>query len=240
MNKTEQLIQDRIKYLRENTDFVEAIFKSLVGYAIIASDFDGNVIAYNEGAHQIYSYTPEEIIGKKVIDIFFPKDFIKAGNLQKCIAELVEKGRLSYEGEMIKKNGKRFPAQILFTLTKNKNDKVVGFVIIVEDLTVRKRAEEETQRYANKLEQSNAELASNRAFLAAILDSTIDAILTVDEHGIIQSINKATIDLFGYKANELISKEIDILTSGDILIESLKSLSRKKFKGGGGRDALSD
>jgi len=44
----EELIQDRIKYLRDNTDFVTALFESLIGYAIIAADFDGNVIAYNE------------------------------------------------------------------------------------------------------------------------------------------------------------------------------------------------
>ena len=72
------LIQDRIKYLRDNTDFVSTLFESLIGYAVIASDFDGNIIAYNEGAHQIYGYAPEEIIGKKSIEIFFPKEFIGA------------------------------------------------------------------------------------------------------------------------------------------------------------------
>jgi len=54
------LIQERIKELRENTDFVNALMESLIGYAIIAADFDGNIIAYNEGARQIYGYNPEE------------------------------------------------------------------------------------------------------------------------------------------------------------------------------------
>ena len=58
------LIQERIEYLREHTDFVSALFDSLIGYAIIAADFDGNIIAYNEGAREIYGYAPEEIIGK--------------------------------------------------------------------------------------------------------------------------------------------------------------------------------
>jgi len=31
-------IQDRIKYLRENTDFVPAVFDSLIGYAIIGEE----------------------------------------------------------------------------------------------------------------------------------------------------------------------------------------------------------
>jgi len=72
-NNIQQLIQDRIRDLRENTDFVSTLFESLVGYAIIAADFDGNIIAYNEGARQIYGYAPEEIIGKKYGDILPPR-----------------------------------------------------------------------------------------------------------------------------------------------------------------------
>jgi len=147
---SQQLIQDRIRELRENTDFVSTLFESLVGYAIIAADFDGNIIAFNEGAHQIYGYAPEEVIGKQNVEVFFPEDFIEAGKLQQIIDDLVGKGRFSYEGEKVRKNGESFPAQILFTLTKDKSGKVVGLIEIVEDLTERKKVEEANLR---KLEQ---------------------------------------------------------------------------------------
>ena len=141
-----QLIQERIKDLRENTDFVNALLESLVGYAIIAADFDGNVIAYNEGAHQIYGYAPKEVITKQNIEIFFARDFIEGGQLQQIINELIEKGRYSYEGEKVRKDGEKFPAQILFTQTKDRNGNVVGLIEIVEDLTERKQAEETKTR----------------------------------------------------------------------------------------------
>jgi len=160
---SQQLIQDRIRELRENTDFVSTLLESLTGYAIIAADFDGNIIAYNEGAHQIYGYTPEEIIGKQNLEIFFPQEFIAAGSLQQATTELIDKGRFSYEGEQIRKNGEIFPAQILFTLTKNKSGKVVGFIEIVADLTERKRAERmeaEAQALAERAEQLERELHS--------------------------------------------------------------------------------
>ena len=154
------LVQDRIKYLRDSTDFVSTLFESLIGYAIFAADFDGNIIAYNEGARQIYGYTSEEIIAKQNIDIFFPKDFIETGKLQQIIDELIGKGRYSYEGEKVRKNGERFPAKSLFTLTKDKDGKVVGFIEIVEDITERKRAEEaanllaeEKAAYVERLEE---------------------------------------------------------------------------------------
>jgi len=213
-NTSQQLIQDRIEELRESTDFVSTLLESPIGYAIIAADFDGNVIAFNEGARQIYGYTPEEVTGQQGIEIFFPEDFIEGGKLQELIDNLMEKESFSYEGEKVRKNGERFPAQILLTLTKDKSGKVVGFIEMVEDLTERKRAEDELKRF-------NAELESSRGFLAGILDSTVDAILTADEDGIIQSLNRRTTDLFGYGEDELIGKEIDILVKGTICSLSL-------------------
>jgi len=155
-NTSQQLIQDRIRELRENTDFVNALLESLIGYAIIAADFDGNIIAFNEGACEIYGYAPEEIIGQQSIEIFFPEDFIEAGKLQAIIADLIEKGGFSYEGEKVRKNGESFPAQILFTLTKDKSGKVVGFIEIVADLTERKKVQEANLR----IEQLEQELKS--------------------------------------------------------------------------------
>ncbi len=137
-----QLIQERIKELHENTDFVSALFESLTGYGIIASDFDGNIIAFNKGAHQIYGYTPLEVIGKRNIDIFLPEDFINTGKLQKIIDNLIDKGNFSYEWEMVRKNGERFPSHVTFTLTWDKSGKMVGFILIVEDITQRKIFEE--------------------------------------------------------------------------------------------------
>lgn len=160
---SQQLIQDRIRELRENTDFVTTLLDRVVEYAIIAADFDGNIIAFNEGARQIYGYAPEGVIGKQRIEIFFPKDFVEAGKLQAIINDLIEQGSFSYEGEKVRKNGERFPAQILFTLTTDKSGKVVGFVEIVEDLTEHTQLEREKEEKAQALaraEQLERELHS--------------------------------------------------------------------------------
>src|SRR4030043_2125329 len=122
------LIQERIQELRDNTDFMSTLLESLFGYAIIAADFDGNIIAYNEGARKIYGYAPEEVIGKQGIDIFFPGDFIKAGKLQQIVNELLEKGRISGEMEKVRKNGEKFLAQALFTRTRAKTGRGVALI----------------------------------------------------------------------------------------------------------------
>ncbi len=91
----------------------------------------------------------------------------------------------------------------------------------------------ERQQMLADLQQSNAELATGRAFLAGILDSTVDAILTVDEHGVIQSANKATVDLFGYDEDELIGKGIDTLVKDTICSGEIEEI-HNMWGGGGG------
>lgn len=164
----EKLIRDRINELRKNTDFTAAVFDHLIGYAIIAADFDGNILAYNQGAHVIYGYSPREVIGHKNIELFFPRSFIDSGRLEEIIADLMGTGRSSYEGEKIRRDGSSFPAKILFTLTKNKEGQAVGFVEIAEDLTERKRAEME-------IRELNADLERRVAARTAELESARNA-----------------------------------------------------------------
>jgi len=41
--------------------------------------------------------------------------------LENIIEELIGKERFSYEGEKVRKDGRRFPAEVLLTLIKDKN-----------------------------------------------------------------------------------------------------------------------
>ena len=47
--------------------------------------------------------------------------------------------------------------------------------------------------------------------LDAILESAVDGILSIDEHGIIESANQAAVDIFGYSREELIGTSVNRL-----------------------------
>lgn len=140
-NNIRQLIDSRVEDLYKSTDFYSVVFLKLTGYAIIAADFDGNIIAFNEGAHQIFGYPPLKVIGKINIETLFANDFGKIDKLQEITCTLLEKGEVSLETDMVRKNKALFPAKIIFALTKNNNSQIKGFIVIAEDLTERKRAE---------------------------------------------------------------------------------------------------
>src|SRR5207302_3905047 len=88
----EEWIQDRTRALWEYTDFSATLFESLVGYAVIAADFDGTIVAFNEGARQIYGHDPRQVVGKQNIELFFPRDFMEAGYFQQVVDVLLATG----------------------------------------------------------------------------------------------------------------------------------------------------
>ena len=79
----------------------------------------------------------------------------------------------------------------------NRNGRVVQLQGTVQDITERHRAEEEIR---NSQEKTNS-----------ILNTTADAIITIGGNGCIQSFNQAAEELFGYKLDEVIGKNVSIL-----------------------------
>jgi two-component system sensor kinase FixL len=55
------------------------------------------------------------------------------------------------------------------------------------------------------------DLATRAAQLEAILDSAVDAIITIDDRGIIESVNPATERMFGFAPSEVLGKNVNVL-----------------------------
>ncbi len=56
-----------------------------------------------------------------------------------------------------------------------------------------------------------ADLAESRGRLAAIIDNAVDGIITIDQRGIIQSVNDACTRIFGYEPGEMIGRNVKML-----------------------------
>lgn len=63
----------------------------------------------------------------------------------------------------------------------------------------------------NELERTRERLSDREARLNAVLDTAVDGIITIDEHGVIESVNAATERIFGYTAAELEGRNVKLL-----------------------------
>ncbi|WP_152415220.1 PAS domain S-box protein [Caenispirillum salinarum] len=58
---------------------------------------------------------------------------------------------------------------------------------------------------------ATAALAASEAAQRAVLDTAVDAIITIDERGIIRTVNPATVRLFGYREEEMVGRNVSML-----------------------------
>ena len=69
----------------------------------------------------------------------------------------------------------------------------------------------ENQRLPIDIPQAEQALRNNEARLRAILDTAVEGIITIDEHGTIESLNPAAAKMFGYRADEALGRNVNVL-----------------------------
>ncbi len=81
------------------------------------------------------------------------------------------------------------------------------------------------------------EIRQSAARLASILDTAVDAIITIDERGIVQSLNAAAMRLFGYAEREVVGQNVKLLMPSpyreehDAFIQNYLRTGEKKIIG---------
>ena len=65
--------------------------------------------------------------------------------------------------------------------------------------------------YLDEVRRAQLALMEREAELSAVLDTAVDGIVTIDGRGIVQSVNAAVEDMFGYTAEELIGHNVNTM-----------------------------
>jgi PAS domain S-box-containing protein len=150
------LLVSRVKSLHLGKSLaLNAGIISSSAHLVIAIDPDYRIMIFNRAAEQALGYTASEVIGRRAIPIFLdPQELeARARSLSEELGEKVEVGpqiftriplRDGYEKRewrFIRKNGTRFPVNVIITPLRDQDGAVGGFLGVIEDVTLAQEME---------------------------------------------------------------------------------------------------
>ena len=180
--------------------------------AIITKDLNGIITSWNPAAERIFGYTPEEIVGKSVLTLIPPS----LHHEEPVILSKLRAGEqiAHFETRRVTKYGEELIVSLTISPLKDKDGRVIGVSKIARDITHQKQLNEV------------------RFQLAAVVESSDDAIMTKDLRGIITSWNRSAERIFGYTEQEMVGTSIlnlipeDLRSEEQTIIEKIQSGKR--------------
>jgi two-component system, LuxR family, sensor kinase FixL len=165
--------------------------------AIVAIDTGGAIRTVNRATERIFGYRAAEMIGRNV-NMLMPEPY--AGEHDRYLAHYLGTGDkkiigIGREVSGRRKDGSVFPMDLAVGEAKAAGEKI--FVGIIRDISDRKAAE--------------AALRAGEMRLRSILDTVPDAIVVIDERGLVESFSPAAERLFGYADAEVVGHNVSTL-----------------------------
>lgn len=157
--------------------------------AIIGKDLNGVITSWNQAATRIFGYTGEEIIGRWGA-LIIPPDRIDEES--RITARLLKGERIDDRFETLRrcKDGRDIHVSLSISPIKDESGTIIGLAKVVRDITQHKQAEERFRQ---------------------VVESSPNALLTVNSEGRIVMVNRQTERWFGYSREELVGQPIEIL-----------------------------
>lgn len=173
--------------LRETLERQALTFEHLYD-AVIISDVDGRVTAWNPAAERIYGYSRAEALGQRA-SLWLPPD--QTAEIESRIYVGVDRhGRWSGEIPFIRRDGSRGVSETVVVPLRDASGVRIGALGVNRDVTARKLAE--------------AALRESEARYRALFEESRDAIYMTTPDGRFIDVNQAFLELFGYSREELL------------------------------------
>ena len=174
--------------------------------AIISKSLDGIVTSWNRAAERIFGYTAAEAIGQS-ITLIIPQERLDE---ETHIIGQIRAGQKVDHFETVRrrKDGALIDISVTVSPIVDEAGAIIGASKIARDISAARQAERD------------------RARLAALVNSSDDAIFSVDLGGVIQSWNRGAERLFGYSPEEIIEQSNACLIPSELMAQEIDMLRR--------------
>src|SRR3989475_4498457 len=179
--------------VRDTNETLRALFHASP-LAIVAMYPDGIVDMWNKAAERIFGWSEQEVLGRSnpIVPEAKWHEFhaMREGVLHGHSVAIMETQRQKKDGSVIEVSIAAAPIYAA-------NEKVRSIIVVCDDITERKKAEE-------ALRESEERFRS-------VTQSTHDAIIVADQQGHIQSWNRGAQLMFGYTETEVLNQPLTLL-----------------------------
>jgi PAS domain S-box-containing protein len=188
--------------LRTSEERLRATF-SQAAVGIVVADVNGRFLEANPRFCDILGYSFDELQQLTFAQIIHPED-LSGSQAEARVLLAGEIPHCAFENRYIRKDGAALWGRTTLSLLREAGGEAQRIVGIVEDITDRKDAE-------RALRESRAQAQEIRSGLAAIVESSDDAIISKTLEGVITTWNHGAERIFGYTAGEVIGKPVTLL-----------------------------
>jgi PAS domain S-box-containing protein len=182
-----------------------------IGDAVITTNTDARITDLNEVAETLTGWPRNEALGQPLERVFNIINEVKRRPVENPATRALREGvivGLANHTVLVKKDGSECPIDDSAAPIRNEQGHVSGCVLIFRDVTAQRLIEREKTN----------QLITAR-LLAAIVESSDDAIISKSLEGIIQSWNAAAERLFGFTAEEAVGQHISLVIPPDRIAE---------------------
>ena len=176
------------------SDGLEELARILDLTNLVIHRADGKILHWTTGCERLYGWTKAEAVGRIVHDLLatrYPQP------REAILAQLRQTGSWQGELEHRGKDGSAISIASLWAAQRSDDGAVVTILQTNSDITGLKRTQ--------------GELAAREAHLRSILDTVPEAMVVIDEGGLITSFSAAAGQLFGYAEDEVLGRNVKML-----------------------------
>lgn len=208
--KAQRLAEERMAQLTQERQWLQVTLSS-IGDAVIATDAQGRVTFMNPTAESLTGWTLAEAKGRSLEEVFKIQNAHTGAPVENPVARVLREGRacgLANNTVLVARDGRLIPIDDSGAPIRDAGQNISGVILIFRDVTARQQA------------------AARSGWLAAIVESSEDAIISKDLDGTITSWNQAAERTFGYTAEEVVGRPISLMIPPDHADDMSHILSR--------------